>query len=160
MILPPYYAMPGPREVVEHYRAISDAVKHPILLYNIPRRTGINLTSGAPRRDRRVRVGGRDQGELERFHPDRKDDISSLAIGSASLPGTRPSAVCRRCSWEPRDSSVRSSRRSWAGQLWKCTRSCSAASSIGRDATQLRTLALRRADAEDRHVSRRTSRPR
>ena len=45
MILPPYYAMPGPREVVEHYRAISDAVEHPILLYNIPRRTGINLTT-------------------------------------------------------------------------------------------------------------------
>jgi 4-hydroxy-tetrahydrodipicolinate synthase len=44
MILPPYYAIPGPREVVEHYRAISDAVKHPILLYNIPRRTGVNLT--------------------------------------------------------------------------------------------------------------------
>src|SRR5262245_5764689 len=31
MILPPYYAIPGPREVVEHYRAISDAVQHPIL---------------------------------------------------------------------------------------------------------------------------------
>lgn len=45
MILPPYYAMPGSREVVEHYRAIADAVKHPILLYNIPRRTGINLTT-------------------------------------------------------------------------------------------------------------------
>ena len=44
MILPPYYAMPGAREVVEHYRAISDGVQHPILLYNIPRRTGINLT--------------------------------------------------------------------------------------------------------------------
>jgi 4-hydroxy-tetrahydrodipicolinate synthase len=44
MILPPYYAMPGPREIVEHYRSISDAVKHPILLYNIPRRTGVNLT--------------------------------------------------------------------------------------------------------------------
>ena len=45
MVLPPYYAMPGSREVVEHYRAIADAVKHPVLLYNIPRRTGINLTT-------------------------------------------------------------------------------------------------------------------
>lgn len=44
MILPPYYAMPSPREVIEHYRAISDGVKLPILLYNIPRRTGINLS--------------------------------------------------------------------------------------------------------------------
>jgi 4-hydroxy-tetrahydrodipicolinate synthase len=44
MVLPPYYCMAGRREIMEHYRAISDQVKHPILLYNIPRRTGFNLT--------------------------------------------------------------------------------------------------------------------
>jgi 4-hydroxy-tetrahydrodipicolinate synthase len=44
MVLPPYYCMLGRREVVAHYRAISDAVKHPILLYNIPRRVGFNMT--------------------------------------------------------------------------------------------------------------------
>jgi len=43
MVLPPYYAIPGRREVVEHYAAISAAVRHPILVYNIPRRTGFNL---------------------------------------------------------------------------------------------------------------------
>jgi len=43
-VLPPYYCMAGRREIVEHYRAISDAVKHPILVYNVPRRTGFNLT--------------------------------------------------------------------------------------------------------------------
>jgi 4-hydroxy-tetrahydrodipicolinate synthase len=44
MVLPPYYCMAGRREIVEHYRAISAAVEHPILLYNVPRRTGFNLT--------------------------------------------------------------------------------------------------------------------
>jgi 4-hydroxy-tetrahydrodipicolinate synthase len=44
MILPPYYCMAGRREVVEHYRAVSDGAQHPILLYNIPRRTGFNMT--------------------------------------------------------------------------------------------------------------------
>jgi len=44
MVLPPYYCMAGTREVMEHYRAVSDHVKHPILLYNIPRRTGFNMT--------------------------------------------------------------------------------------------------------------------
>jgi 4-hydroxy-tetrahydrodipicolinate synthase len=44
MVLPPYYCMAGPREVTEHYRAISNEVQHPILLYNIPRRTGFNMT--------------------------------------------------------------------------------------------------------------------
>jgi len=44
MVLPPYYCMVGRRDVVEHYRAISDEVRHPILLYNVPRRVGFNLT--------------------------------------------------------------------------------------------------------------------
>ncbi|MCL4813261.1 MAG: 4-hydroxy-tetrahydrodipicolinate synthase [Vicinamibacteraceae bacterium] len=44
MVLPPYYCMAGRQEIIAHYRAISDAVRHPILLYNIPRRTGFNLT--------------------------------------------------------------------------------------------------------------------
>lgn len=44
MVLPPYYCMAGRREVIAHYAAISDAVRHPILLYNIPRRVGFNLT--------------------------------------------------------------------------------------------------------------------
>ena len=44
MVLPPYYCMVGRREIVEHYRAISQAIQHPILVYNVPRRTGFNLT--------------------------------------------------------------------------------------------------------------------
>jgi 4-hydroxy-tetrahydrodipicolinate synthase len=44
MILPPYYCMVGRREIIAHYRAISDAIRHPILVYNVPRRTGFNLT--------------------------------------------------------------------------------------------------------------------
>ena len=44
MVLPPYYAMIKENEVLTHYKAVSDEAKTPILLYNIPRRTGINLT--------------------------------------------------------------------------------------------------------------------
>ena len=44
MVLPPYYCRPGSAEVVAHYGAISDAVGVPILLYNIPKRTGVDLT--------------------------------------------------------------------------------------------------------------------
>lgn len=44
MVLPPYYCMAGRREIVEHYRTISNAIEHPILVYNVPRRTGFNLT--------------------------------------------------------------------------------------------------------------------
>lgn len=44
MILPPYYCRPGKREILSHYRAVSDAAEHPILLYNIPSRVGRDLT--------------------------------------------------------------------------------------------------------------------
>lgn len=44
MILPPYYAAPVRREIVAYYRAVSDAIQFPIMLYNIPSRNGINLT--------------------------------------------------------------------------------------------------------------------
>jgi 4-hydroxy-tetrahydrodipicolinate synthase len=44
MVLPPYYAIPGKREVLAHFKAISDHARTPILVYNIPRRTGVNIT--------------------------------------------------------------------------------------------------------------------
>jgi len=39
MVMPPYYAPVGAREVVEHFRAISDATRFPILVYNTPKAT-------------------------------------------------------------------------------------------------------------------------
>ena len=44
MIVPPYYAEPTPREVVAHFRRISDEARVPIMLYNIPPRIGVDLT--------------------------------------------------------------------------------------------------------------------
>jgi dihydrodipicolinate synthase/N-acetylneuraminate lyase len=44
MITPPYYAMINAKEVIAHYRDVSDHARVPILLYNLPRRTGVNLT--------------------------------------------------------------------------------------------------------------------
>jgi 4-hydroxy-tetrahydrodipicolinate synthase len=36
LVLPPYYYTPDPDEIVEHYRRISDAVDLPIMVYNNP----------------------------------------------------------------------------------------------------------------------------
>lgn len=43
MVSPPWYIMPGPDEILEHYRKILAASPLPILLYNIPRRTGVGF---------------------------------------------------------------------------------------------------------------------
>lgn len=44
MIQPPWYVMPSEPEVYNYYREIIDASELPVMVYNIPRRTGINLS--------------------------------------------------------------------------------------------------------------------
>ncbi|MGH9350398.1 MAG: dihydrodipicolinate synthase family protein [Vicinamibacterales bacterium] len=44
MVQPPSYVMPGEHEVLDYYLQIVEASSLPIVLYNIPRRTGVNLS--------------------------------------------------------------------------------------------------------------------
>ena len=44
MIQPPYYALPGEDEVFDFYKEILAATKLPVMIYNIPRRNGINMS--------------------------------------------------------------------------------------------------------------------
>jgi 4-hydroxy-tetrahydrodipicolinate synthase len=43
MISPPWYVMPGPAEIAAFYAEVLEATETPMLLYNIPRRTGVQL---------------------------------------------------------------------------------------------------------------------
>ncbi len=45
MIMPPYYCGASRREVVEHFRTISDEAKMPILVYNSPKSTGVDIVA-------------------------------------------------------------------------------------------------------------------
>lgn len=44
MIQPPWYVIPGESEVESYYRRIIAGCDIPIMLYNLPRRTGINMS--------------------------------------------------------------------------------------------------------------------
>jgi 4-hydroxy-tetrahydrodipicolinate synthase len=44
MLAPPYYSLPTPDELRAHYQAVNDAIGIPIMLYNYPGRTGVDMT--------------------------------------------------------------------------------------------------------------------
>lgn len=44
MLMPPFMVRPSKEDIFQHYKAVSDAVKIPILLYNVPQDTVNNLT--------------------------------------------------------------------------------------------------------------------
>ena len=44
LVMPPYYAVIGKREIQDYFKTISDEAQVPILLYNMPKRTGINMS--------------------------------------------------------------------------------------------------------------------
>ena len=46
----PYYNRPGQEGQYQHFRAVAEAVDLPILLYNIPSRTGVNLDAATAMR--------------------------------------------------------------------------------------------------------------
>jgi len=43
MVSPPWYVLPGPTEIGAFYDEVLQAAETPVLLYNIPRRTGVQL---------------------------------------------------------------------------------------------------------------------
>jgi 4-hydroxy-tetrahydrodipicolinate synthase len=44
MLAAPYYSLPRPNELFYHFKAVNDAIGIPILLYNYPGRTGVDIT--------------------------------------------------------------------------------------------------------------------
>jgi dihydrodipicolinate synthase/N-acetylneuraminate lyase len=43
LVMPPYYAVIGQREIHTFFKDLSDSAEVPIFLYNMPKRTGINM---------------------------------------------------------------------------------------------------------------------
>jgi 4-hydroxy-tetrahydrodipicolinate synthase len=44
MVVPPYYCIPTVEELYEHYKAIAKSISIPVMIYNNPRRTGVDMS--------------------------------------------------------------------------------------------------------------------
>ncbi|TXS93842.1 dihydrodipicolinate synthase family protein [Parahaliea maris] len=44
MAAPPIYCLPGQHEIVRHFETLADAVKMPIVMYNFPARSGVEIS--------------------------------------------------------------------------------------------------------------------
>ncbi|MEI6809183.1 MAG: 4-hydroxy-tetrahydrodipicolinate synthase [bacterium] len=44
LLAAPYYSLPRPEELLVHFRMVNDAIGIPIVLYNYPARTGVDMT--------------------------------------------------------------------------------------------------------------------
>jgi 4-hydroxy-tetrahydrodipicolinate synthase len=54
VVITPYYLRPSPDELVQHYVDICRAVRIPVLAYNIPERTGVDLSPASAQRIARL----------------------------------------------------------------------------------------------------------
>ena len=77
LLAPPYYSLPTPTELYDHFATVDSAIDLPIMLYNYPARTGVDLT------------------------PDLVEELAELKnvayIKESTGDSTRVSEIIRRC---------------------------------------------------------------
>ena len=94
LIASPYYIRPSQRGLVQHFTALADHASWPIVLYNIPYRTAVNLDNETLLRACRTSEHRRHQGLLRRSRAG--DRFPGAAAAGLSRADRRGRAIFRR----------------------------------------------------------------
>ena len=97
----PYYNKPTPEGLYQHYKAISDSTTLPIIVYNVPGRTGCNIDAATLTRLRDAAQYRRRQGSVGQHDADGRD-----------LP-RRPACLSRPLGRRRVDAAAHGHRRPW-----------------------------------------------
>ncbi len=90
----PYYNKPNQEGLFRHYKALSDATPLPIMMYNVPSRTGQNITADTQLRIAReclnVFATKEASGNFEQIHQIIKNKPADFMVISGDDPATLP----------------------------------------------------------------------
>ena len=120
----PYYNRPSRRGIVAHYREVARATDLPILLYNIPQRTGADLPNDLLAELAQIDgIVGVKQANPDNLAPidgmmiyAGNDDMLADVLDLGEPGGSSPAVICsdRRCiGWSTSPSAAARSRPSW-----------------------------------------------
>ena len=104
MLAPPYYSLPTLDELESHFTAVNNAIGIPIMLYNYPGRTGVDMPPDFIERLARlpnIAYIKESTGEMARI----TECCDAAAISSACSAVAIPSPW-KACSWGRRAGSV------------------------------------------------------
>ena len=84
----PYYNKPTPEGLFQHYQAIADATPLPIVVYNVPGRTGCNVEPPTLARLATIPTVDRREGSLRQHDADGRDRAAPCPPTSSSCRAT------------------------------------------------------------------------
>ncbi len=77
MVVTPYYNKPTERGLYAHYKEINDNVNKPIMIYNVPSRTGVNMTS-----DTIIKLSELKNIKMLKYAYDSKEEVKKIVENS------------------------------------------------------------------------------
>ena len=84
LLVTPYYNKPGPAGVLHHFTEVARATDLPVMLYDVPGRTGSPIAARDLRGDGRLETVVARQGRRRRLRP----GVALRELGYASTPAT------------------------------------------------------------------------